>query len=73
MGDLLRSFACPTRSVASNIFVVKAFPPGPQRYHAGVPARDWGGGRCQSGVQGMAAMRGEAVTAFNYHKQTPKG
>src|SRR3954466_2313697 len=50
------------REVLHQPYLVKALPPGPQRYQAGVPARDWGGGRCQSGVQGVAAMRGRAVT-----------
>ena len=50
------------REVLHQPYLVKTLPPGPQRYQAGVPARDWGGGRCQSGVQGVAAMRGRAVT-----------
>src|SRR5204863_695363 len=50
------------REVLHQPYLVKVLPPGPQRYQAGVPARDWGGGRCHSGVQGVAAMRGRAVT-----------
>src|SRR5436190_325962 len=39
------------REVLHQPYLVRTLPPGPQRYQAGVPARDWGGGRCQSGVQ----------------------
>src|SRR5438270_254362 len=50
------------REVLHQPYLVRPLPPGPQRYHAGVPAREWDGGRCQSGVQGVTAMRGRAVT-----------
>src|SRR4051812_47309852 len=50
------------REVLHQPYLVRTLPPGPQRYQAGVPTRDWGGGRCQLGVQGMAAMREQAVT-----------
>src|SRR3954468_164329 len=52
------------REVLHQPYLVNTLPPGPQRYQAGVPARDWGGRRCQSGVQGVAAMRGRAVTGL---------
>src|SRR3954468_13391630 len=54
------------REVLHQPYLVRTLPPGPQRYKASVPARDWGGGRCQSGVQGVAAMRGRAVTPYLY-------
>ena len=50
------------REVLHQSYLVRTLPPGLQRYQAGMPARDWGGGRCQSGVQGVDAMRGWAVT-----------
>src|SRR4051812_32161734 len=37
-------------------YLVKALPPDPQRYQAGMPARDWDGVWCQAGVQGVAGM-----------------
>ena len=61
MGDLLGILPV-RREVLHQPYLVKTLPPGSRRYLAGVPARDWGGGRCQSGVQGVAAMRGRAVT-----------
>ena len=50
------------REVLHQPYLVKTLPPGPQRYQAGEPARDWSGERCQSGVQGVAAMRERTVT-----------
>src|SRR3954466_9157231 len=50
------------QEVLHQLHLVKTLPPSPQRYQAGVPARDWDGGWCQSGVQGVAGMQRRAVT-----------
>src|SRR5436190_1054585 len=46
------------REVLHQPYLVKALPPGPQRYQAGVPARDWGGGWSQSGRAGRGRDTG---------------